>query len=145
MNELTIYLSEDEIGMIGNELNKLFLFQDRPFSKEKQSAFLEEIRGWGIPFNAIVSGIRKLKAEDLKSLKLAAIRDAASQFFFHGEENEKCSECLSGIILMRDEKNYQFSLACRCQRGNTKKMNLGLVGWNGEETQFSKNRLLVRS
>lgn len=145
MNELTVWLSDEEVGIIGNELNKLFLFQDRPFSKDKQAAFLEEIRGWGLPAGAIISGIRKLKSEDLKSLKLTTIREASHDFIAYSEETEKCDACISGVIIMHDEEKRQFALSCNCPRGRMVRNNSNLTGWNGANTQFSNKRVLLAS
>lgn len=113
-------------------------------SKEKQAAFMDEIRGWGFPAGAIIMGIRKLMAEDLKSLKLATVKQAARESI-HYEEAIKCGECLSGLIVMHDEQRCDFSLACRCPAGQGKMATMGLVFWDGQETQFSKGRMLIRS
>lgn len=145
MNVLMLSLSDEECGLIGNELNRLFLFQDRPFGKEKQAAFLDEIRGWGLPAGAIISGIRKLMAEDLKTLKLATVKEAAREFISREEEVSKCQECMGGFIVMHAEDRRDFSLACRCLSGQGKKATMGLASWDGQDTQFSKGRMLTRS
>lgn len=144
MNELMLSLSDEQVGLIGNELNRLFLFQDRPFGKDKQAAFLDEIRGWGYPAGAIISGIRKLMAEDLKSLKLATVKEAAREFI-QQEDLFKCEECFSGFIVMHDESRRDYSLACRCPAGQGKRATMGISSWDGQETQFSKDRILTRS
>lgn len=143
MNELTLSLSDEEAGLIGNELTRLFLFQDRPFGKEKQAAFIDEIRGWGYPAGAIVSGIRKLMSEDLKSLKLATIKDAASDFVHTEVTRVPCKYCdTRGIVSMTDENKYEFALACICANGDRSRKS-GLATWNGEKFQLRGGRTLT--
>lgn len=143
MNELMLSLSDEESALIGNELNRLFLFQDRPFGKEKQSAFIDEIRGWGFPAGAIISGIRKLMSEDLKSLKIATIKDAASDFV-HIDAGSKtqCKYCdMRGVVLMKDENNYEFALACICGNGERRRDDYST--WNGQKLQLFGGRTLT--
>ncbi len=142
MNELTLSLSDEEIGLIANELNKLFLFQDRPFGKEKQGAFLDEIRGWNYPAGAIISGIRKLMAEDLKSLKLATIKEAAAGYIHRGDaERSKCDYCDGrGVVMMRDPNLYEFAFACLCSNADQPRASHRLATWNGEKFQVRNGK-----
>lgn len=144
MNELTLSLSDEETGLIGNELNRLFLFQDRPFGKEKQAAIIDEIRGWGYPAGAIISGIRKLMSEDLKSLKLATIKDAVGDFVYtEVRVRTPCKYCdTRGVVLMKDENKYEFSLACICANGDRSRKG-GLANWNGQKFQLRGGRTLT--
>lgn len=142
MNELTVWLSDEEVGVIANELSRLFLFQDRPFGKDKQVAFLDDIRGWGLPSGAIILGLRKLMAEDLKSLRLATIKDAAMEFVHHESvEKKNCEYCEKrGVVFMRDDAHYEFSFACPCINGDRFRIAHRLVTWNGDAVQLHRGK-----
>lgn len=137
MYEVTRSLAEQHKFQIGDELQKLFLLQDRPFSKEKSAALIEELEKSGLPAGALISGIRSLMHEDLKVVKLANILEA-SRDKLTAEEVKKteCDACDGrGMVMMKDDKFYEFAFACSC--GNALRVeHLKLAHWNGENFQL---------
>lgn len=143
MQELTPSSAEEDL-FLERELDKLFALQDRPLAKEKRSILVTELMGTGIPLRAILSGLRSLLNEDLNKITFPVIC-AAARKFFEQESVQSCEECLSGMIVMKDEQGRMFSLACRCAAGLGKVRTQVFVQWKGEDTQFSKGRLLKRA
>ena len=138
MQELVRPLADNEKILVANELEKLFAFQDRSLGKEKKALLIQEIGTMGIPAGALIKGIRSLMADDLKTIKLADIRDSALKFVFDVHESVACGDCgQSGIIVMADEKRRLFSLACSCRNGIRAKTGLGLAYWAGQDLQIS--------
>lgn len=141
MQELANILSDTDRIVLGNELDKLFIFQDKPFSKEKKAIFVQEISSWGIPLGALLPGIRSLMSEDLKSIKIASIREAAEGFIERTSVLGNCSHCFGGLVVMKFSTGHETSLACTCEAGYQKKRGLKLTQWNGENIQMLKNGL----
>lgn len=131
--------SEHEI-QIGAQLETLFALQDKALTKEKKSIWLEELRNCGLPPQAILKGIEQLKADELGSLKYGTVIMAARKFT-EVEESQSCKNCNNGFVTMKDHEGRIFSLSCSCFAGSQKK---GYVKWNGEESQSSKGRILVK-
>ncbi len=145
MQEMVHILDDVEKMKIGDELTRLFALQDMAFGKEKKAIFVAELSATGLPTEAIVRGIRSMVSEDLKSIKLNRLIEASRPFVYQDTPTTKCAECLSGFVVMHDEQGYFFSFACRCPAGQIKRRSSGLVGWVGEESQFSNGRLLTKS
>lgn len=145
MNELTALLDDRDKLMLGNELEKLFVFQDRPFSKEKKVLFIEELSLSGLPLPALLQGIRKLAAEDLKTIKLATIKEAANDCIVNSEEDtSKCDHCgHGGLVCMKDPEARMYALACKCRNGDRLVSAQKLARWDGHETMFRNDRLLT--
>ncbi len=134
MNSLKIPLRPDQLEMIGKELERLFIVQDRPLGDNKKSMFLSELSDTGFPFGAIVSGIRALADKDLKTLKLFVIKESIVRFISFDREKTNCPHCRgTGIISMVREDGYSFSFACRCAAGQI--VDKEFVKWNGEVLQ----------
>lgn len=144
MNELTTPLDDNDKIRIGNELEKLFVLQDRPMSKEKKVILLDELGQTGYPAQAILAGIKSLQAEDLKSIKFANLLDAIKDKMTYEEEvKTQCEKCDGrGIVTMRNKDKYQFALACVCVNGNAF-AGRGNARWNGERYQESKRHGLL--
>lgn len=148
MPNLTVSLTENEKILIGNELEKLFSFQDRPFSKDKRAHLVTEIASYGYPFGSIMLGIRAMFSEELKRITLADILSSCSEKISHEDEHqdnrESCDNCLGcGCVIMSDENKYHFSLACTCSNGNSF-IQRHFARWNGEKTQYRGKRLLTK-
>lgn len=127
-------------NLIGEELDKLFAFQDKHLSKEKRSILLDALATSGIPDAAIILGIRKLMNDDLPSIKMGTIF-AAARAFVEGENYQKCDDCSEGYVVLRDEVGQWFSMACQCGQGSLRH-TAGLAHWKGEEHQLSNGRPL---
>lgn len=139
MQELANILSDTDRIVLGNELDKLFIFQDKPFSKEKKAIFVQEMSGWGIPLGALLSGIRSLMSEDLKVIKINMLREAADGFLNQIPLSSSCGHCMSGIVVLKIENGAETSLACICDAGYQKKRALRLAQWSGENIQILNN------
>lgn len=141
MYEVTQLLTEQHKLLLGDELQKLFLLQDRPFSKEKSAAIIEELEKSGMPTGALISGIRSLMHEDLKVVKLSNILEAARDKMTAEEvEKTECEACEGrGMVMMKDEAGYEFSFACGC--GNALRVsNLKLARLNGDNIQLHRGK-----
>lgn len=147
---------------VGNELDKLFALQDRPFTKDKKFIFIEELEKFGFPLGAIIGGIRALMLEDMKIIKIVHVREAAKKFIEPEEKKKiKCRWCGGvGAFCMREEAMLQmadewpkraegprfgrsYALACVCEAGTNLERSDGNVRWNGKGTQFSNGRMLT--
>jgi hypothetical protein len=125
--------------ILSKEIEKLFVLQDRPISRDKNAILVEELSHSGFPLAPLLAGLRKLMSEDLKNIKLTTIIQAAEDFIVRVPDANQCSECASGFIVAKDGEGRLFSLACRCPAGDRKK----LKRWTGESTQLSNGRLLT--
>lgn len=142
MNELSVPWSLEESQHIEIELDKLFMLQDRPLPEKKKSFFATELSASGLPYKSVLGGINKLKTEDLKTLKISTILDAAKEMFepLEPEEDYSCEFCNGrGRVLMRDAQKYVRALACICRNKFKAK---GLTPWNGLSTQSEKGKVL---
>lgn len=136
-------LSIEEQQLIESELETLFACQGKHLSAEMKSIWVNEIDKSSIPTGAVLQGLRLLKAEDLTHIKLGTVFGACRRFV-EATEVSGCEYCHAGYVIMKDDQNRSFSLKCRCAAGNTKNSQ-GLAAWNGEETQFLKDRMLTRT
>lgn len=73
MLELIQQLTPDEIIQVGEELEKLFILQDRPFGAQQKMLFTREITISGFSFPMIIRGIRSLLTEDLNRISVNTI------------------------------------------------------------------------
>lgn len=131
-------LAEAEKLLIANELEKLFVLQDRPFSSKKSMAYLEEFERSNLPMGAIIAGIRSLiHVENLSSLDFPRIAAAARSKIEHSDyETVKCETCDGrGMVMMKNESFYEFAFKCNCAN-SSKVGHLGLAQWNGESVQI---------
>lgn len=146
MNALTVLLTDDEKGMIANELGKLYSLQDRPLSDEKKAHLVFELSNSGLPFKAIIMGLRSLFAEDLKKISLAEILAACrSKVMFYAEQEApkkiECEHCYqNGAVMMKDPNGYEFPFSCTCLNAK-KKSNWNLIRWGGQPTQIVKGKV----
>jgi len=92
MSALITCLSDEEKVAVGNELEKLFMFQDRPLAAPKKALLVSEISKKGMSFDAIVKGIRNLFSEDLKEVKLSRIENSIREFMPKSIKNERYEE-----------------------------------------------------
>lgn len=133
-----------EFDQIGHQLDKLFVFQDKPLGKEKRSILVDALLESGMPIQALLAGIQGLMHEDLQTLKLGTILAAARGHVEHTEQNH-CDNCNGGYFSMVDDSKYQVALACMCPLGQEKARVQGLQRWNGQDTQIGRGgRLLTR-
>lgn len=139
MNELTVPLDDNDKIRIGNELERLFVLQDRPIAKEKKLILVDEICKTGYPIDAIMAGIKSLESEDMKNVKFAHLVDAIKDKMTYEEERAaRCDYCDGrGMVTMRNKDKYQFALACVCVNGN-RFHSQGNARWNGQQFQESK-------
>ena len=147
MNELTVPWEDNDKIAVGNELEKLLVYQGIKFPKRDTmmdyiAALIRGMMESGIPCKAAVAGIRNLFTEDLKTVKLKYLIDECNKFFERDTSRHECEDCDGrGIILMRDEEKREFALRCRCPNGRRNSV-AHLTEWNGEQFQVSKGRTL---
>lgn len=142
MSEQTESYPGSDNAVFGDELEKLFVFQDKHLSREKKAILVDEIEKSSFPKGAVISGLRALHNEDLTSIKLGRILAAIRVFVAPSETARNCERCMDGLIVMRDSNGYRYSLGCVCQRGNQRSTAMGVVQWDGEATMQSNGRIL---
>jgi len=110
--------------------------QDKSLSKEKQAILIEELSILGIPAGALVAGVRSLMHEDLKSLKLITIIEAArAHVTYENYESVSCDDCEGrGIIILKDQFHYEKAFRCHCDNSLRQQWSK-LAIWNRESTQ----------
>ncbi len=138
-------MEESNADTIGEDLDKLFAFQDKHMTEKKKALLVDALLTSGIPLPAVTLGIRKLMNEDLNSVKLGMIFAAARSFVQRDEESNSCPDCSSGMVVMRDEEGRWFSLACRCGIGANVARTHGLKRWGGLASQTSNGRILTKA
>lgn len=135
-------MEKGEEEQIGEDLERLFAFQDRNLSKDKKSILVKSLLESGLPTGAILLGIRSLMNDDLSAIKMGHIFYAI-RMFIEPTDYGDCDQCSEGFIISRDENGRWFALACNCIQGSLRKKN-GLVSWSGDERQFLKGRILIK-
>jgi|SRR6185295_10212080 len=133
----------EQENKIGEELEKLFSFQDRVLSDKKKTLIVEAIMKYNYPYGAVIAGIRKLAGDEMGNVKLNYIL-ASIRTYLEEDETQGCGNCSTGYVLMRDVEGRWFSLLCNCNAGMSKKMTQKVVSWNGEDNQYAKGRMLKK-
>lgn len=147
MNGLTVSWAESDSEIIAIEIEKLFRLKGYRMSdkgmQEMAALFARELSLTGKPIKAVLMGIHKLKFEKLNRIDIADIIEASSEAIEPEEiVREKCDECNGlGVILLKDENQYEFSLACVCRNGD-QAAGRGYARWNGKETQMIRGKNL---
>lgn len=132
--------SNEEI--IGEDLEKLFAFQDKHLTREKKTILVKALLESQIPTGAIILGLRYLMNDDLSSIKMMTIIHAARMHIEPSTQNQ-CGNCSEGFVVMKDGDQRSFVLSCQCGFGMMRRQN-GLVQWKGEDRQYSNNRYLSK-
>ena len=144
MNELTRSWDGSELDVVGNELERLFLAQDRPLPKEKKILFLDELSRSRFPASSIMNGMRSLMTDD-DGTKLKLLDDPRRSARSNGDpagiyEILPCEHCdKRGLVMMIDDGGYWFALACRCGNGR-RWVDQGCQRWVGGLSQVSSRR-----
>jgi len=130
MNYLKLPLTHDQIEILGRELERLFVLQDKPFPESKKTIFVQEIRDTFYPFGAIISGVRALAGEDLKTIKLHTIINEIKKFMVCEEKRSDCRHCGGGglVSFIRND-GLRFAFTCICETGREYK---DILKWNGQ-------------
>lgn len=136
-------LNDEEIT--GEELEKLFAFQDKHLTKDKKAAFVKHLLyQLKIPLPAVLAGIRDLQASDLTTLKMGQISQACRARIAVGDDIKSCRECCHGTVVMKDEEGRYYSMACSCGAGYTVASTHQLARWHGHATQTVNGRMLSK-
>jgi len=134
MSCLKIPLSEEKKDAIRNELERLFVLQDRPLADSKKEIYAQELDKAGFPFDAIIKGIRELADADLKSVKFFTIKESIRKFMDYSQEKTNCAHCGgAGVVSMERDDKYSFAFACICSAGQL--MDKEFIRWNGKTSQ----------
>ena len=147
MNNLKPILSSLQISEINDCLEKLFVFQDKPISDNKKAILVTELLDMGLPYLAIVQGLKDLYQADLRTLKLAVIIDSIRKRIDVEAGREECPYCFRGgaVLLLDIKTRFQYALACKCSSGDIAHKFQDLVRWNGLEQQTSNGKVLCAS
>ena len=143
MQNLTVSFSDSERSQVGDELSRLFNLQGEHFGDKRQAAFVDELADSGVPFGAVLAGIRSLVKENLTKIKIGTILEAAHRHIMPDEMGAACGDCFDGIVTMRDDYNRVFSIGCTCARGGDRSRSLRIARWTGEAVMASKGRTLM--
>jgi hypothetical protein len=130
-------------------VEKLFKVQGLFLEEDTLLTFIEEISRWNYPEGAIELGFKSLFSENLKEIKLFAIKNAIKNFIVKEEEihnTNYCSECNNtGHISMfdpNDKHRYQTEFACFCKEGIEFARIYKVAVWSGQNGQYYKNTML---
>lgn len=93
MNYLKIPLNDQKKSTLREELNRLFMLQDRSLTESKREFYIQELDKDGFPFDAIIKGIRALSDADLKSIKFFTIKESVRQFVVIEDTKGDCCFC----------------------------------------------------
>jgi hypothetical protein len=138
MSELKRCVAPNQEIELAKEIERLFVFQDRPLSDARNLMIVKELSQSGVPFKALVAGIRKLCSEDLKQVKISVILKASREFMVM-EKPRSCALCHgTGFIDMMSKDAYPVSYACNCDLGRWHQENKGVEKWHGKRRQYSK-------
>lgn len=140
MNALNVLSDLNREEILGDELEKLFAFQDKHLSKDKSKILVQALLESNLPLKSILLGIEKLKNEDLSSIKLSTLFAAARSYVEQGEQIKSCERCTDGLISMKDHEDYRCAVACFCLRGQQRAKALNIVIWNGKEIFVNHGR-----
>jgi hypothetical protein len=126
--------------VVGNELNRLFALQDKHLSDDKRAILTDELQNSGRSVRAVIMGIQSLIHEDLKSIKIGTLLEAArlSENTALHENKPTCEYCFDGLISMRHEMSgntYRSLIPCNCARGTQRHPGLKSPQWNGQGVQ----------
>lgn len=137
MNESKRCVSPANEIELQKEIERLFVFQDRPLSDARNLMIVKELSESGVPFKALVAGIRKLCSEDLKQVKISIILKASREFMVM-EKPRSCALCHgTGFIDMMSKEAYPVSYSCTCDLGRWHFEHKGVEKWNGKRRQYS--------
>ena len=123
---------------IENEIERLFVFQDRILGERKRDIFVEEFNECKYPVRAILAGLKELQNQDMRVVKLSEIKGAIRR---HIEPEDKkiidCDDCLGlGIVIMLLGKlDYEYVFGCKCERGRDEARDSKIPLWNGQNEQ----------
>ena len=144
MSELRRCVSPAEEIELAREIERLFVFQDRPLPASRTTMIVKELSESGIPFRAIMAGIKKLCAEDLKQIKISTIFQAAREFMVF-EEPKGCGFCHgTGFVDMVNKDMCPIVYPCACEKGKWLARNQKLTQWNGKRQMFSHRYEVVK-
>lgn len=148
MKGLTVLWDENERNAVQSAIENLFRLKGyRMIDKtltETAAVFVENLSQTGLPPNAVLSGIHKLKFERIGKIDIADIVEASEE---HLESTEPVRvECIycggRGIVSLKDENKLEYALACICLNGDSY-ASKGHVRWNGEREQQIPMRLVT--
>jgi hypothetical protein len=144
MQELTKFYTQTERDLIQNELERLFVFQDKAAGARKITMFMDEIFGLNFPIEAILAGIKDLQHDSLQHIKLGTIIDSI-QTKIHIEETTaapQCNYCTGAdMVSLRNDKGYTAVFACLCARGDHFQRTMNIARWNGRLVQKNGERI----
>lgn len=143
MQSLRQNLTPLQASEISTEIKHLFALQDKPCTDAKVSILLQEIENLGLPYPAIVAGIKSLFHKDIKVMKLAVIVEAIREHITYDFHSVPCEYCNgNGAVCLFDSEGRSFALSCKCSNGDKINSAQKLVRWNGNDNQMSNNRIL---
>lgn len=145
MNYIRPTMNSLQVSEIGDVLEKLFTFQDKPLSENKKAVLAQEIINYGFPYQAIIAGIKDLFMSDLRTLKLVNLIDSIRKCIDYDAGRADCPYCKKeGAICAIDaQSGAPYAIACKCSNGDAVFEKQQLVRWNGQNKQLSNGRNLI--
>lgn len=142
---LIVHLSGKEQIYLTHEIERLFYSLDAPLPVDKKVHLVRELSVSGIPFSAIIRGIKDLYDQDMKRIRLCDLKDAAKKHVKTKDGFANCRYCgTSGSVSMQSAEKRVISYPCICARGTSIANTQKLVQWNGKRSIRSRDHGIVR-
>lgn len=142
---LIVHLSGKEQLDLTHEIERLFYSQDAPLQVEKKIQLVRELSVSGIPFAALIKGIKELYDQDMKRIRLCDLKEAAKKHVKTKDGFAACRFCSStGSVSMQSAEKRIISYPCLCARGARIANAQNLVPWNGKLSLKSRYHGIVR-
>lgn len=139
MNALVVRLSPKDEIELGQEIERLFHLQDSPLSHDKKALFVNELALTGMPFKALIRGIRDLVDKPLKQIKLSEVKESIKKYVQLKDGFAPCKICsCTGSVTMQNEAKYTFAYPCTCEKGQHIAEAQELKQWNGKRNMLSR-------
>ncbi len=133
MNYLKIPLNDQKKATLREELDRLFMLQDRSLTESKREFYIQELDKDGFPFDAIIKGIRALSDADLKSIKFFTIKESVRQFVVIEDTKGDCCFCRGNGRISMEKNKYAYTFSCKCEAGL--RFGKEYPRWNGSVRQ----------
>lgn len=138
---LIVNLTDDEKGLLANQIERLFVIHDKRLSKNGKAILTDELAHLNIPFRFLIAGLRDLEEEEnLKNIELWRIKNACRKRMHAEYRPASCESCgTDGTVTMiykdGERRGIETQLACICPNGDRWARGSSnfraLVRWNG--------------
>jgi hypothetical protein len=151
------YASEilgEEKRKIGEQLERLFLLQNKPIKSEARAEMVRELVRRGYHSGQISEAVNKLVDQELAHISLGVILQQLQESpsasgvedycLFCGDKDANGDYIASGYLpaleTAEDGSWNEVRIACNCSKGRQVAQESGITVWNGKEQMTSKKK-----